>query len=129
MAPALPQVGGHALGVLPAVPPLHRQDFLLLLLCWLVDLGRETIRPLLDLVVAAPIRVSWFFFISCSVMANPLRGAGSAETTLPTVSPVTIRRILPLRVRSKTTIGSLLSMHSEMAVVSITCSPRLSTSM
>ena len=47
----------------------------------------------------------------------------------PTGSPVTIRRILPLRVRSKTTIGSLLSMHSEMAVVSITCSPRLSTSM
>jgi hypothetical protein len=42
---------------------------------------------------------------------------------------MTIRRIFPRRVRSKTTMGSLFSMQSEMAVVSITWSPRFSTSM
>src|SRR5262249_54726944 len=50
-------------------------------------------------------------------------------TIEPTGSPHTIRRMLPGRVRSKTTIGSLFSMHSEMAVVSITASCLFSASM
>ena len=65
---------------------------------------------------------------SC-IALTPWAGPASAETTEPTGSPMTIRRMLPRRVRSKTTIGSLFSMQSEMAVVSITWSPRLSTSM
>ncbi len=59
----------------------------------------------------------------------PLGMPASADTTEPTGSPLTIRTMLPGRLRSNTTIGSLLSMHSEIAVVSITSSPRLSTSM
>src|SRR5262245_1589306 len=61
--------------------------------------------------------------------AHSLRGPASADTTEPTGSPITIRLMLPLRVRSNTTMGSLFSMQSEIAVVSITWSPRLSTSM
>src|SRR5207248_10402416 len=52
-----------------------------------------------------------------------------AVTTEPTGSPQTIRLMLPDRVRSKTTIGSLLSMQSEIAVVSMTSRRRLRTSM
>src|SRR4029453_13989380 len=51
------------------------------------------------------------------------------ETIEPTGSPRTIRLMFPARVRSKTMMGSLFSMHREMAAPSITWSPRLSTSM
>ena len=44
-------------------------------------------------------------------------------------SPRTIRSRFPGMFRSKTPIGSLFSMQSEIAVVSITRRPRLSTSM
>ena len=75
--------------------------------------------------------------ITASMIAHPpgrdrsplVRPATSADTIEPTGSPLTIRRMLPGRVRSKTTMGSLLSMQSEIAVVSITSSPRFSTSM
>src|SRR5262249_6273761 len=46
-----------------------------------------------------------------------------AVTVVPTVSPITTRRRLPGVRRLKTTIGSLLSMHREIAVASITLSP------
>src|SRR5262249_39577317 len=42
------------------------------------------------------------------------------DTIEPTVSPRTIRWMLPDLVRSKTMIGSLLSMQSEIAVASMT---------
>src|SRR5262249_60915034 len=51
------------------------------------------------------------------------------DTIEPTASPRTIRLMLPDRVRSKTMIGSLLSMQSEIAAASMTCKPRLRTSM
>src|SRR5690606_10565927 len=50
-----------------------------------------------------------------------------AVTSVPTGSPRTTRPMLPSRNSSNTTIGSPLSMHSEMAVASITPSPWLST--
>ena len=37
-----------------------------------------------------------------------------AVTVVPTVSPITTRRMLPGVIRLNTTIGSLLSMHSEI---------------
>src|SRR5690242_6296912 len=50
-----------------------------------------------------------------------------AVTVVPTASPSTARRMLPGVRRLKTTIGSLLSMHREMAVASMTFSPRSRT--
>ena len=50
-----------------------------------------------------------------------------AVTVVPTASPAITRRRLPAVRRLKTTIGSLLSMHREMAVASITLSPCSST--
>ncbi len=41
-------------------------------------------------------------------------------TSVPTSSPTTTRRMLPSTLKSNTTIGSAFSMHSEMAVASIT---------
>ena len=50
-----------------------------------------------------------------------------AVTSDPTGSPMMARLMLPGLRRLKTTIGSLLSMHSEIAVVSITFRPCSST--
>ena len=46
---------------------------------------------------------------------------------MPTGSPMMTRRRLPGVRRLNTTIGSLLSMQSEMAVASMTLRPRSST--
>ena len=55
--------------------------------------------------------------------------SGPHETSVPIGSPSRARRMLPGPIRSKTTIGSLLSMQNVMAVESITLRPRLRTSM
>ena len=49
------------------------------------------------------------------------------DTVVPIGSPNTTRRMLPACRRLKTTIGSLLSMQSEIAVASMTFSCRSST--
>lgn len=53
----------------------------------------------------------------------------SAVTVVPMFSPFRMREMLPGTVRSNTRIGSSLSMHSDVAVESITCRPFASTSM
>ncbi len=50
-------------------------------------------------------------------------------TKVPIASPDTTLLILPFSIRLKTMIGKLLSMHSEIAVESITLSSRFNTSM
>src|SRR6185437_11596487 len=52
----------------------------------------------------------------------------SSVTNVPIDSPSTTRRILPRERRSNTTIASLLSRHSEIAVESITFKLRCKTS-
>ncbi len=51
-----------------------------------------------------------------------------AVTVVPMFSPFRMREMLPGTMRSNTRMGSLLSMHSEVAVESMTCSSRESTS-
>jgi len=52
-----------------------------------------------------------------------------ALTSDPIFSPLTTFRMFPRSLRLKTMMGRLLSLHSEMAVKSITRSPSFSTSM
>ena len=66
-------------------------------------------------------------FESLTSMRSEPASVGYAVTVVPTASPITTRRMLPGVFRLKTTIGSLLSMHSEIAVASITCSRCCST--
>src|SRR5215831_21359595 len=54
------------------------------------------------------------------MVVHLLGGTASLETMEPTGSPVMMRRMLPCLVRSKTTMGSLLSMQSEIAVMDTT---------
>src|SRR5262249_28857187 len=51
-----------------------------------------------------------------------------SSTIVPTLSPRTIRLRFPISLRLYTMIGRALSMHKEMAVVSITLRPFCSTS-
>jgi len=59
----------------------------------------------------------------------PLRRLLAASHACADILPITTRWRLPSAVRSKTMIGSELSMHKEIAVESIDFRPRLSTSM
>ena len=63
--------------------------------------------------------------VLAGVFEDVVRHRSSPLTIVPTGSPVSARSMLPSTSMLKTRIGSSLSMHSEIAVLSMTCRPRL----
>src|SRR5205085_2288175 len=95
------------------------------------DLG-QLLPQVVDGLVDAPLEIFQYVIGHAHVpsLVRYAQAVSFAPTTVP-ISPGvnTARRMLPRPVRSKTTIGSLLSMQSEIAVESITFRRCLSTSM